>query len=67
MNADIVVALIISILTTIVLAIELFFMHAQQQQEIDKLKKDMCAWIIWEDGSASPRKDDLDRFKCMGL
>lgn len=37
---------------------------SSQQRDINRLEKQMCAWIIWEDGSASPRTDDFDRFKC---
>lgn len=50
-------------LACVIIAYALVIYH--QGQRIDKLEKQMCAWVIYEDGSASPRIDDFDRFKCM--
>lgn len=40
------------------------FLLASQQRQLDKLNEQMCAWIVYEDGSVEERTDDFDRFKC---
>lgn len=57
--------LIVATTVILMIIVALTVMHINQQNQINNLKRDMCAWIIYEDGSVEERTDDLDRFKCM--
>jgi hypothetical protein len=52
------------LVVTLTWAISLAVMHLQQQNQINDIKRDLCAFIFEEDGSASIRTDDFDRAEC---
>jgi len=37
----------------------------RQGKRLDRIERQLCAFVFFEDGSATARTDDDDRFQCM--